>query len=127
MRDHFDHADIEMHSVLTALQRHIGADKGITAAQLVAEITGDPTTDHYSERLLREIVVQLRLRGHHVCATPEHGYYMAETDEELNRTCEFLYDRAMTSLRQIAAMKNISLPDLRGQLRLPLQSVEKAA
>jgi hypothetical protein len=34
-------------------------------------------------------------------------------------TCNFLYDRAMTSLRQIATMRRVSLPDLRGQLHLP--------
>jgi hypothetical protein len=48
---------------------------------------------------------------------PNHP--LAATEEELNRTCLYLHDRAMTSLRQVAAMKRVSLPDLRGQLRLP--------
>jgi hypothetical protein len=44
---------------------------------------------------------------------------MASSPEELNETCEFLYDRAMTSLSQVSRMKQISMPDLRGQLHLP--------
>jgi hypothetical protein len=37
----------------------------------------------------------------------------------------FLYHRAMTSLKQVAAMKRVSLPDFRGQLNLPIE--EEAA
>ncbi len=107
-------------NVLAALSRHIGAANGVTAARLAAEAGGlDSIQSHYAERQLREIVVQLRLDGHHVCATPEDGYFLAATAEELDRTCLFLHDRAMTTLKQIAAMKRISLPDLRGQLHLP--------
>ena len=47
------------------------------------------------------------------------GCFLAETPEELNATCEFLYSRAMTSLTQVARMKRKALPDLRGQLGLP--------
>ena len=72
-----------------------------------------------AERSLRDAVVRLRLDGHHICAHPRDGYYLAETDRELDATCIFLYERAMTSLSQISAMKRVSLPDLRGQLRLP--------
>lgn len=106
--------------VLTALARHIGAEHGVTAAQLAAEAAGlDNIQAHYAERQLREAVVQLRLEGHHVCATPENGYFLAANAEELDATCLFLHERAMTSLKQVAAMKRISLPDLRGQLHLP--------
>lgn len=113
------------HQVLTALSRHIGHENGATAERLVQEIFGAVAAPErvYNlravERQLREIVVELRLEGHHVCATPEHGYFLAATAEELDATCLFLHERAMTSLKQIAAMKRISAPDLRGQLHLP--------
>ncbi|HJW81983.1 MAG TPA: hypothetical protein VJ396_07040 [Acidiferrobacterales bacterium] len=110
-------------TVLTLLSRHIGRENGVTAEQLAREISGDPvplrTTTTVLTRQLREAVVQLRLEGHHVCATPENGYFLAASAEELDATCLFLHERAMTTLRQIAAMKRISLPDLRGQLHLP--------
>lgn len=107
--------------VLEVLQQHIGAARGASAERLVFEITGDPSLHSASaERVLREIVVSLRLAGHHVCAHPSNGYYIAETVEELDQTCRFLLMRSMTGLQQIAAMKRVSLPDLAGQLRIGL-------
>jgi hypothetical protein len=105
--------------VLTALRHHIGEDNGVTAASLVAEMTGRASNDAFAERLLRAHVTALREEGHHICAHPARGYFIAATDEELQETCEYLYSRAMTSLKQVAAMKRVSLPDLRGQLHLP--------
>lgn len=105
--------------VLQALTHHIGRDNGVRVDRLVAEITGDPAHDEAAERQVREAVVHLRNDGHHVCAHPSSGYYMAATPDELDETCEFLVERAMTTLKQVAAMKRVSLPDLRGQLHLP--------
>lgn len=105
-------------TVLAALSRHIGAANGVRADVLVAEITGALSTPQ-GERELREIVVQLRNDGHHVCAHPGAGYFLAANDAELDASCEFLFQRAMTTLKQVAAMKRVSLPDLRGQLHLP--------
>jgi len=104
--------------VLQSLSRHIGAAQGVRVDELVAEITGKTSTPH-DERDLRQAVVKLRDAGYHVCASPAGGYYLAATDAELDATCTFLFERAMTTLRQIAAMKRVSLPDLRGQLHLP--------
>lgn len=105
--------------VLTELSRHIGKENGIHVRDLVQRITGQQFTCGPLERKVRQLVAELRMEGHHICAHPAHGYFMAATPEELQDTCEFLYDRAMTSLSQISRMKNISLPDLRGQLHLP--------
>lgn len=109
--------------MLEVLSRHIGAANGVTIAQLVdamAHPRGIDARERASiERNARELVVQLRLAGHHVCSHPATGYYMAATPEELDAACTFLYDRAMTSLQQVAAMRRVSLPDLRGQLHLP--------
>lgn len=110
-------------TVLKVLSRHIGRENGATAEQLARELSGSAvplqSLTTVLTRQLREAVVQLRLEGHHVCATPENGYFLAANAEELDATCIFLHERAMTSLKQIAAMKRISLPDLRGQLHLP--------
>lgn len=105
--------------VLTELSHHIGQANGIHVRDLVQRITGQQTTCEPQERKVRQIVTELRMDGHHICAHPALGYFMAATPEELNDTCEFLYDRAMTSLTQVSRMKNIALPDLRGQLHLP--------
>lgn len=106
------------YDVLHVLSRHIGAEVGIHIGALVEAITAAPTTPA-DERIVRRVVEKLRREGHHICATPRHGYFIARQPDELDQTCKFLYDRAMASLSQVAAMKRVSLPDLRGQLRLP--------
>lgn len=103
--------------VLRALSRHIGRSSGVTAARLAREITG-VAADDYTLRCLRHQIEELRREGHHICAHPGWGYFIARDADELTATCEFLYQRAMCSLAQIAAMQRVSLPDLRGQLRL---------
>ena len=117
-------------AVLSVLARHVGERNGVHIRPLAREIValhgeiteqlirGEFPWDRL-EREIRKAVLELRLDGHHICAHPAAGYYLAETAEELDRTCLFLYDRAMASLEQVAAMRKISLPDLRGQLRLP--------
>ena len=104
-------------AVLAALENHVGADNGISAKKLVVEIYRDDVPKA-AERMLRKVIEELRRAGHHVCGTPADGYFIAASEGELLRTCEFLHDRAMTTLRQVAAMRRVSLPDLRGQLRL---------
>lgn len=105
-------------AVLAALSRHIGAERGVSVRELTREVLEAPG-EAADERAVRHAIQELRERGHHVCAHPSTGYFLAATDEELNRTCLYLTERAMCSLRQVAAMKKVSLPDLKGQLRLP--------
>lgn len=112
--DLFTH-DLTPDAVLAALP--VGEAHGITAAELAWQVTGH--NGHAAERKLRQIIETLRTHGHRICAHPAHGYYLAANDTELDQACEFLLGRAMTSLRQVSAMKRVSLPDLRGQLRLP--------
>ena len=69
------------------MNRDIGRDNGATAGQLAREIGGYAAHDAPASALprqLREAVVQLRLEGHHVCATPENGYFIAASAEELD-------------------------------------------
>lgn len=112
-------AQITPDTVLAALRSHIGRDHGIHARDLARRLCGTHGAAAADERLLRAVITDLRLAGHHVCGTPETGYYLAANPEELLDTCEFLFGRAMASLEQIARMKAIALPDLRGQLHLP--------
>jgi hypothetical protein len=112
-------------AVLAALSRHIGAGNGVTVLRLTAEALGGPLwATEGAQRQVRRMVQELREAGHHVCADPQHGYYIAATQAELDATCEHLHARAMCSLRQIAAMRRVSEPDLRGQLRLPAEPQE---
>lgn len=109
--------------MLEVMSRHIGVAQGISIAELVTEMAHPariaPNDLASLERNARDVVVQLRMQGHHVCSHPTIGYFMAATPDELDAACAFLFERAMTSLSQVAAMKRVSLPDLRGQLHLP--------
>lgn len=104
--------------VLSVLTYHIGSTHGITCRRLVCSLNGGESSACL-ERQVRQVIMNLRLQGEHVCGHPSTGYFIAETPAELDATCLFLYERAMTSLKQVAAMKRVSLPDLAGQLRLP--------
>lgn len=110
---------ITKHTVLQALTFHVGQRYGVSAARLTAEITASPPPNPGGERHLRHVIEELRLEGHHICAHPAHGYFIAANEAELIATCEYLHGRALTSLRQVARMRGVALPDLRGQLRLP--------
>jgi hypothetical protein len=109
---------ITAEKVLAVLANHIGPTQGVHVNELVFELTST-ASNAYLERQVRKVVTELRLRGQHICGAPSTGYYMAASDADLDSTCELLYERALTSLRQVAAMKRIAMPDLRGQMRLP--------
>lgn len=117
--------EITPETVLAALEGRIGHANGMTACQLAHAITlRDSAAD---QRRLRQVVEHLRSQGHAVCAHPNHGYFLAANAADLDKTCSFLLERATTTLRQIAAMKRVALPDLRGQLGLPLTGEDDEA
>jgi len=109
--------EITRDSVLSELSRHIGKVRGISCADMVREITWQ-TPDAAAMRKVRKIIENLRREGQHICGHPSLGYFIAANEEELNETCKFLADRALTSLTQAARMKKLSIPDIHGQLRL---------
>ena len=118
-RDLFDRNAITPETVLAALRDRTGRARGINAKSLAMQLTGRMQAP--DQRKLRMAVEALRRAGHCICAHPSTGYFIAGCDADVDETCEFLYARAMTSLQQISAMKRVLLPDLRGQLRLPLK------
>ncbi len=117
--------------VLKVLSSHIGENNGINASSLAQacvamapHVNGCATYDvsfPVCERSLRQSILELRLKGHHICGTPNSGYFIAKNAREMHQTLQFLMSRAMTSLRQISAMKNIALPDLYGQMNIPYE------
>ena len=98
-------------ALLAYLSAHIGADKGVTCKQIAAFIG-------WNERDVRTFVSELRDEGHAVCGHPRTGYFIAESPEELERSCNFLRMRALHSLGLEARLRKISLPALLGQLNL---------
>lgn len=99
------------------LAKHRGRDHGISVAEL-SVVTG------LSARTLREAISELRTRGHAIVGTPETGYYIAQTPDEVQECCRFLRARAMHSLTIEARLRRLALPELLGQLALELQGEE---
>ena len=67
---------------------------------------------------MRTLITELRLDGIAICGTPETGYYIAESAEELEDTCQFLRQRALHSLHLEACLRKLPLADLLGQMHL---------
>ena len=109
--------EISRDSVLAELSFHIGKERGVRCADIVRAITWREPTEG-DKRHVRHVIEDMRREGQHICGHPGTGYFIAANDTELNDTCNFLLNRAMTSLKQISSMKKVSLPDLHGQLRL---------
>lgn len=99
-------------------ERHAGRGNGVGADRLVMELTGAEGTTN-SLRLLRSYIEALRRDCVTVCGTPETGYFYSERQDDINETCEWLYQRAMTTLTQVSRMKKRPDPNLREQLSLP--------
>ena len=97
--------------LLTILSGHQGSTNGISANGL-AKLGGVP------ERRVRQLVSELREQGTAICATPETGYFIPTTPQELRQSCEFLEHRALKSLLLMSRMTNVSLATLMGQLSL---------
>lgn len=106
-------AQAERTAIVTqVLSNHRGEARGIHVDAL-AEKCG------VSERDVRHAVTAMREDGIAVCAHPTTGYYIAASAEELEQCCQFLRSRALKSLMLEARLRNVSLPDLLGQLHLP--------
>lgn len=109
---------INQDQVLEALcTRHVGQKKAISVARLVHELLGHPGVAA-DERRVREIVAHLRMHAYPICAHPSKGYFIGETEEEIKETCNYLYSRAMTSLKQVSGLTRRALPDIKGQMGL---------
>ena len=109
------HARPSKTDLLAVLQSHRGRDRGVTAAYLAA-VLNLPLAS--GMRTVRDLVTELRNDSIAVCGHPASGYFIAETREELEETCQFLRSRAMHSLTLESKLRGLPLADLVGQLRL---------
>lgn len=97
----------------------VGARNGITAKRLAQMLV-------VTERQLRTLITELRAEGMAICGTPEHGYFVAETPDELHETCAFLRSRALRSLYLESRLRKIPLAKLLGQMQLELDDRQTA-
>lgn len=98
--------------VLKVLQRHIGKGNGIGVKALAEQLDIDA-------RSVRHWVTALRFDGIAVCGTPRDGYYIAQTEDELDETCAWIHSRSLHGLVMESQLRKIPFADLVGQLHLP--------
>ena len=55
-------------------------------------------------RHIRSLVNRLRKQGYQICSG-DKGYWLAETDEEVERTCRILQSKALDLMKASNAMK----------------------
>lgn len=99
------------HDLMARMVFHRGKGNGIKAADLAQKL-GIP------ERQVRTLVSEAREEGTAICGTPQTGYYVAKTKEELQETMDFLMNRAKKSLHLASRLSNVPLADLAGQMHL---------
>lgn len=100
-----DNPLVNKHTVLAELQKHIGRANGIKSEALAATL-------HVSKRDVRFYITELRLDGVAVCGQPATGYFIAENQQEIEDTYEFLFSRAMHSLTLAGRLKNVAIADM---------------
>jgi transposase len=99
------------HDLMAAMVQHCGEGNGISVDELAKRLD-------VHERRVRHLVTECRTDGIAICGHPATGYFVAKTPEELERSIEFLKDRALHSLKLASTLSNRPLADLIGQLHL---------
>ncbi len=82
--------------VLAILQRHVGRNNPIKAAELCVMFGYSPKNTY----VVREPIAELIREGYPICAalaSPE-GYFMAETYQEVNEYAESLRERGIKDI-----------------------------
>lgn len=114
------------------LQQHLGNDNCILMNEIYVSITGGhiiPNRRYDQTRIIRSIIKDLREDGRPIGIKPgsNGGYFTARNDEELESTIRLFHGRAMSSLKQEAALKRISFSELLEQYELELSQEGIAA
>lgn len=97
--------------LLNHLHMHKGRSSGIKCAKLAAQAG-------ITERQARKLISDLRFEGCAIVGTPDTGYYIADSTEEVNEFTEFHWHRIRHSLAIVSRVTKQSLPALMGQLSL---------
>jgi len=115
------------------LTSHIGEANAIGMAALYQAVYDRPWNNRINDtRALRILVTTLREEGKPICSVATStggGYYLAAAGSELALYLRRSERRALLILKRNAKMKQISLPNYLGQIKLGMEDVgdDKAA
>lgn len=106
-------------AVLNLLKEQVGRESALKAGEIVECLTNGRSSQGL-ERQLREIFSALCMEGWPICSSSYHGYWWAESAEEIQATCKSLHHRAVSSLVRIGKLRRLAIPLVTGQLVLPI-------
>jgi hypothetical protein len=117
--------------LLEVLTQHIGREKAIGMGELYEQVYGEPWQHRINDtRALRYLITDLRRRGVRICSVPYKGgggYYLAAAGSELIDYVARLKVQGLRKLAQAAAIQQVGLPELLGQIKLTLEGQHDAA
>lgn len=110
------------------LMRHIGANRVVGMGELYESVYGEKWKHRINDtRPIREVVTKLRRDGVPICSVVSGaggGYYLAGSAAELDEQCKRIEMQALKKLKQASLMRQLSLPELLGQLQTNLASYD---
>lgn len=112
------------------LEGHEGPNNPITMTALHSAVTGEviiPWRRYDQSRITRSLVEELRREGMPIAhkGGRNGGYYLARNEAELQQTIEWFHSRAMSSLKQEAALKRMSPNTVIEQYKIELQQEQE--
>ena len=122
MTRELDYGELK-NNVLNILKQYCGPDDCIKMAVLFYQATGEniiPARRYDQTRNVRSVICELRNEGSPIGnkSGKDGGYFMARNEKELQETVGAFHSRAMSSLRQEAALKRIPFGELLKQFEL---------
>jgi hypothetical protein len=112
--------------VLSLMMNHIGAHNAIGMGELFQEVWGGIWEHRINDtRALRQLITDLRAEGVPICSVSHKsggGYYLAAAGSELTQYLRRSEVRALKILMRNAKIKNVSLPNYLGQIKLNMEA-----
>lgn len=111
--------------LLQEMTRHVGASRAIGMGELYVRVFQRAWENRINDtRRLRLLVTELRRRGVPICSTAGRtggGYYLAAAASDLDAYCQRLRTRALKLLAQESRLRQMTMPDLLGQIQLKMR------
>lgn len=114
--------------LLMVMPQHIGKARSIGMGELYEAVFCEKYAHRINDtRRLRKIITEVRRDGTPLASSPSRyggGYYYASAGSECMDYCDKLRKQALRKLAMEAKIRKVSLPELVGQLRLDLETMD---
>ena len=115
--------------LLKIMTGHVGGGNKIGMGELYEQVVGESYQNRINDtKILRNFITDLRREGVPIMSSysaSDGGYWIAASGSELAAYCSRLQRHALQKLIQVANLKKMALPALKGQLRLEMEHSEK--